>query len=205
MDAHATAQGSPIATVNPYTGERVREFPPLSTEDVARAIDAAHSGYPAWRARSTADRGALVQRAGRLMRERKEELAHLLTLEVGKLIDSSRAEVDLHGSHLSGALGAQDRRRDGDLVVLGSDDHVEVVVDELPSELEADAARGAGDDRQLPLAAHGGVGRGCRVVGHARRYPRPRVRFARPSARIRPCGSWSPAAYGPASRRTPSR
>ncbi|MFF7104942.1 NAD-dependent succinate-semialdehyde dehydrogenase [Streptomyces nigra] len=95
MDAHATAQGSPIATVNPYTGERVREFPPLSTEDVARAIDAAHSGYPAWRARSTADRGALVQRAGRLMRERKEELAHLLTLEVGKLIDSSRAEVDL--------------------------------------------------------------------------------------------------------------
>jgi succinate-semialdehyde dehydrogenase/glutarate-semialdehyde dehydrogenase len=29
------------------------------------------------------------------MRERKEELAHLLTLEVGKLINSSRAEVDL--------------------------------------------------------------------------------------------------------------
>ncbi|MEW2451777.1 NAD-dependent succinate-semialdehyde dehydrogenase [Streptomyces parvulus] len=95
MDAHATAQGSPIATVNPYTGERVREFPELSAEDVGRAIDAAHSGFPDWRARSTADRGALVQRAGRLMRERKEELAHLLTLEVGKLIDSSRAEVDL--------------------------------------------------------------------------------------------------------------
>ncbi|MFD6037549.1 NAD-dependent succinate-semialdehyde dehydrogenase [Streptomyces griseoincarnatus] len=95
MDAHVTAQGSPIATVNPYTGERVREFPALSAEDVGRAIDAAHVGFPDWRARSTADRGALVQRAGRLMRERKEELAHLLTLEVGKLIDSSRAEVDL--------------------------------------------------------------------------------------------------------------
>ncbi|MFD5376223.1 NAD-dependent succinate-semialdehyde dehydrogenase [Streptomyces griseoincarnatus] len=95
MDAHVTAQGSPIATVNPYTGERVREFPALSAEDVGRAIDAAHAGFPDWRARSTADRGALVQRAGRLMRERKEELAHLLTLEVGKLIDSSRAEVDL--------------------------------------------------------------------------------------------------------------
>ncbi|MGA5146520.1 NAD-dependent succinate-semialdehyde dehydrogenase [Streptomyces griseoincarnatus] len=95
MDAHVTAQGSPIATVNPYTGERVREFPELSAEDVGRAIDAAHAAFPDWRARSTADRGALVQRAGRLMRERKEELAHLLTLEVGKLIDSSRAEVDL--------------------------------------------------------------------------------------------------------------
>ncbi len=95
MDAHVTAQGSPIATVNPYTGERVREFPALSAEDVGRAIDVAHAGFPDWRARSTADRGALVQRAGRLMRERKEELAHLLTLEVGKLIDSSRAEVDL--------------------------------------------------------------------------------------------------------------
>ncbi|MGW0189048.1 NAD-dependent succinate-semialdehyde dehydrogenase [Streptomyces sp. NPDC003362] len=95
MDAHATAQGSSIATVNPYTGERVREFPALSAEDVGRAIDAAHRSFPNWRARSTADRGALVQRAGRLMRERKEVLAHLLTLEVGKLINSSRAEVDL--------------------------------------------------------------------------------------------------------------
>ncbi|WP_078946549.1 NAD-dependent succinate-semialdehyde dehydrogenase [Streptomyces sp. NRRL B-3648] len=95
MDAHATGQGSPIATVNPYTGERVREFPALSAEDVERAIDAAHWSFPDWRARSTADRGALVQRAGRLMRERKEELAQLLTLEVGKLINSSRAEVDL--------------------------------------------------------------------------------------------------------------
>jgi succinate-semialdehyde dehydrogenase/glutarate-semialdehyde dehydrogenase len=95
MDAHVTAQGSPIASVNPYTGERVREFPPLSAEDVGRAIDAAHCGFPNWRARSTAERGAIVQRAGWLMRERKEELARLLTLEVGKLINSSRAEVDL--------------------------------------------------------------------------------------------------------------
>ncbi len=45
MDAHVTAQGSPIATVNPYTGERVREFPALSAEDVGRAIDAAHAGF----------------------------------------------------------------------------------------------------------------------------------------------------------------
>ncbi|KOX02481.1 succinate-semialdehyde dehydrogenase [Streptomyces sp. NRRL B-3648] len=67
----------------------------MSAEDVERAIDAAHWSFPDWRARSTADRGALVQRAGRLMRERKEELAQLLTLEVGKLINSSRAEVDL--------------------------------------------------------------------------------------------------------------
>ncbi|MFJ5557141.1 aldehyde dehydrogenase family protein [Streptomyces sp. NPDC093250] len=58
MDAHVTAQSSPIATVNPYTGERVREFPALSAEDVGRAIDAAHRGFPNWRAQSTADRAA---------------------------------------------------------------------------------------------------------------------------------------------------
>ncbi|MFF9391311.1 NAD-dependent succinate-semialdehyde dehydrogenase [Streptomyces griseoluteus] len=95
MNAHATAQKSPIATVNPYTGERVREFPALSAEEVGNAIDAAHRSFQDWRTRSRADRGAVVQRAGRLMRERKEELAGLLTLEVGKLINSSRAEVDL--------------------------------------------------------------------------------------------------------------
>src|SRR3954451_2102716 len=37
MDADAIAQGSPIATVNPYTGERVREFPALSAEHVERS------------------------------------------------------------------------------------------------------------------------------------------------------------------------
>lgn len=95
MDANVTVKGSPIATVNPYTGERVREFPALSAEEVERAIDKAHRSFLDWRTRSTADRGALVQRAGRLMRERKEDLARLLTLEVGKLINSSRAEVDL--------------------------------------------------------------------------------------------------------------
>jgi succinate-semialdehyde dehydrogenase/glutarate-semialdehyde dehydrogenase len=56
MDAHVTGQGSPIATVNPYNGERVREFPALSAEDVGRAIDVAHCSFPNWRARSTADR-----------------------------------------------------------------------------------------------------------------------------------------------------
>ncbi|MES4887816.1 NAD-dependent succinate-semialdehyde dehydrogenase [Streptomyces sp. NPDC096012] len=95
MNADVTTQGRPIATVNPYTGERVREFPAMSPQDVEGAIDAAHRSFPDWRARPTADRGAVVQRAGRLMRERKEELARLLTLEVGKLINSSRAEVDL--------------------------------------------------------------------------------------------------------------
>lgn len=52
MDAHVTAQGSPIATVDP-----VREFPALSAEEVERAIDGAHRAFPDWRARSTADRG----------------------------------------------------------------------------------------------------------------------------------------------------
>jgi succinate-semialdehyde dehydrogenase/glutarate-semialdehyde dehydrogenase len=90
-----STQGSAIATVNPYTNERVREFPVLSQEEVGRAVDAAHRAFPRWRARSAAERAAFVRRAGQLMSERKEELADLLTLEVGKLIDSSRAEVDL--------------------------------------------------------------------------------------------------------------
>jgi succinate-semialdehyde dehydrogenase/glutarate-semialdehyde dehydrogenase len=92
---------SPIATVNPYTNETVREFPVMSEEEIERATDTAHQRFLNWREMSAGERAAIVRRAGELMLERKEELARLLTLEVGKLIKSSLMEVDLAASILA--------------------------------------------------------------------------------------------------------
>jgi succinate-semialdehyde dehydrogenase/glutarate-semialdehyde dehydrogenase len=95
MSQSGTISRSSIATVNPYTNEVVREFQPMSEEAVDKAVDAAHEAFLSWRATPMAERAAVVGQAARLMRERSEELAQLVTLEMGKLIRHSRTEVDL--------------------------------------------------------------------------------------------------------------
>ncbi|MFH8467067.1 NAD-dependent succinate-semialdehyde dehydrogenase [Streptomyces sp. NPDC017991] len=91
---------SSFATVNPYTGETLKEFPVIEGGQVDAALDTADQAFHAWRGRPIAERAAVVGRAGELMKERKEELAQLITLEMGKLISEARGEVDLAASIL---------------------------------------------------------------------------------------------------------
>jgi succinate-semialdehyde dehydrogenase/glutarate-semialdehyde dehydrogenase len=83
------------ATTNPYTGETLREFPSLDSAAVDRAVEAAHEAFGRWRRRPIEERAAIARRAGELMAERKDRLAHLVTLEMGKLIGESEQEVDV--------------------------------------------------------------------------------------------------------------
>jgi succinate-semialdehyde dehydrogenase / glutarate-semialdehyde dehydrogenase len=91
----ATAAHGTIATVNPYSNEVVREFPAMSVEQVDHAVRAAHEAFGGWASRPVAERAAIVRRAAEVLRERGEEIARTITLEMGKLIRHSRAEVDL--------------------------------------------------------------------------------------------------------------
>ncbi|RSS40579.1 NAD-dependent succinate-semialdehyde dehydrogenase [Streptomyces sp. WAC08241] len=92
---------SPFATVSPYTGETLAEFPVIEGEEVDSLLETAGHAFEAWRRRPIADRAAVLGRAAGLMRERKEPLARLLTEEMGKLIAEARGEVDLAASILS--------------------------------------------------------------------------------------------------------
>ena len=78
---------------NPATGELVDEIPNAADEQVRVAIDRVHRGYAAWRARPVADRAAIVLRAAELFAERADELAAIMTLEMGKRINEGRGEV----------------------------------------------------------------------------------------------------------------
>ncbi|WP_433087396.1 NAD-dependent succinate-semialdehyde dehydrogenase [Dactylosporangium sp. CA-052675] len=95
MSTSAAVRHSPIATVNPYNNQLVREFPPMSREAVDNAAQNAYHAFQSWRRVGVDERATLVGRAARLLRERGEELAQLVTLEMGKLIEHSRAEMDL--------------------------------------------------------------------------------------------------------------
>lgn len=90
----------PFATVNPYTGETLCEFPFLTTEEALAGGERAHEAFGTWRRRPVEDRAAIMRRAAELMLERRDELARLVTLEMGKLIRESGLEVELAASIL---------------------------------------------------------------------------------------------------------
>ncbi len=82
-----------IASVNPYTGRQLRRFAAFSWVKTARILGQAHRAAAQWRATSFAERAAIVRRAGALLRERQEALAHLMALEMGKPLRDGRAEA----------------------------------------------------------------------------------------------------------------
>lgn len=97
MDSHSVKveHRSPIATVNPANGELVREFNPMSDEQVDHAVFDANQAFELWRERPLSERVAVLARAADLMLERVDELSGLVTLEMGKLRNEARGEVHL--------------------------------------------------------------------------------------------------------------
>lgn len=82
-------------TVNPYTNETVKTFQELTENEVAAKISEAHAAYLEWRKTDFATRRNVMKKAASILREKKAEFAHLITLEMGKLIAESEGEVEL--------------------------------------------------------------------------------------------------------------
>jgi succinate-semialdehyde dehydrogenase / glutarate-semialdehyde dehydrogenase len=78
---------------NPATGELVEEIANATDEEVRAAIERVHRGYSSWRRRPVAERAKIVSRAAEIFAERSDELAAIMTLEMGKRINEGRGEV----------------------------------------------------------------------------------------------------------------
>ncbi|UVW30060.1 NAD-dependent succinate-semialdehyde dehydrogenase [Massilia sp. H6] len=88
-------------SINPYNGETLGSFEELDAKQLESTVQAAQRCFEQdWRARSFGERAAVVKRAAALMRERSDELAKLITLEMGKLIAQSAGEVALSAAIL---------------------------------------------------------------------------------------------------------
>lgn len=83
------------AVTNPATGELVEEYPTATDEQIGEAADAVSAGYRSWAARPVAERAEIVARAARLFAERTDELAAIITLEMGKRIKEAKGELAL--------------------------------------------------------------------------------------------------------------
>jgi succinate-semialdehyde dehydrogenase / glutarate-semialdehyde dehydrogenase len=85
---------SAVVTVNPATGERLAEYPVLSDADVDAALDRAAAAQTGWAALPCAERAEVLRRAAGILRAEVEDLALLVTREMGKPLAESRAEVE---------------------------------------------------------------------------------------------------------------
>lgn len=83
-------------SVNPFTNELLRTFPDHSDDQIEAIIAASYSAFQAdWSRRSVAERSAVIKRAAYLLQERRDDLAKLATLEMGKLYKEAQGEVAL--------------------------------------------------------------------------------------------------------------
>lgn len=79
---------------DPSTGNILGEVPHVSEEDLDEALEAAAIGFAIWKRTSAVERAGVLRRTASLMRERREYLAFLIAIELGKPIAEARMEVE---------------------------------------------------------------------------------------------------------------
>ena len=85
---------SDYAVVNPATGETVARYDQFTDAQVEGALARAQAAFEAWRDRPVGERAAIVRRAAELHRERRKELAAIITREMGKPFGAAVGEAD---------------------------------------------------------------------------------------------------------------
>ncbi|MDN4480183.1 NAD-dependent succinate-semialdehyde dehydrogenase [Demequina muriae] len=87
------SDGSTLDVHDPATGDVIRTVASATAADGHDALDAACDAFPSWAATPARERAEILRRAFDLLTARSEDFALLMTLEMGKPLAESRAEV----------------------------------------------------------------------------------------------------------------
>jgi succinate-semialdehyde dehydrogenase / glutarate-semialdehyde dehydrogenase len=83
----------PIATINPATGETLKTFEPLSDAQIDRKLQIAAETFSKYRKSPFGERAQLMQRAAKILEDKKEKFARMMTTEMGKTFRSAVEEA----------------------------------------------------------------------------------------------------------------
>ncbi|MCK9220021.1 MAG: NAD-dependent succinate-semialdehyde dehydrogenase [Bacteroidales bacterium] len=83
-----------MKSINPTNGEIIREYQEHTYTDVRLIIENAYQAWSDWKERSFESRSALIKKTAQALRDGKEQYARLMTLEMGKLLRESMAEIE---------------------------------------------------------------------------------------------------------------
>ena len=82
-----------IATVNPATGETVKTYDEMSQADVERCLAAAAAAHAGYRLTSADDRAGWMRQAAGILDGEQDQIAAMMTTEMGKTLAAARQEV----------------------------------------------------------------------------------------------------------------
>ena len=114
-----SASRATLAVEDPSTGEALCEVADATPEDGLEALAAADAAQEAWAAHPPRERGEILRRAYETLVRRADDLALLMTLEMGKAVAESRAEI-LYAADFLRWFGEEAVRIDGSWTVAPS-------------------------------------------------------------------------------------
>lgn len=114
-------QQQTFAVINPATGDIVADAPLCGAAETERAINAAQTALPAWRALTAKDRANLLRRLFQLMIDNQQDLARILTAEQGKPLAEAEAEITYSASFIEW-FAEEAKRNYGDVIPTPSSD-----------------------------------------------------------------------------------
>jgi succinate-semialdehyde dehydrogenase / glutarate-semialdehyde dehydrogenase len=82
-----------LQSINPATGAFIAEYVVMPAAEVESRIQQAHRAFLQWREVGVAQRSPYLERAAEILERRRDELARLISLEMGKLLAEAEAEV----------------------------------------------------------------------------------------------------------------
>ena len=119
--------GASFPVTDPATGITLTEVPNMGADETRRAIEAAEAAWPAWRAKTAKERGAILRRWFDLQLLHQEELAQLMTAEQGKPLAEARGEV-VYGASFVEWFAEEAKRVYGDTIPAHANDRRIVVI-----------------------------------------------------------------------------
>lgn len=111
----ASASGKTFEVTNPATGEVIATLPDMDRTDTARAIESAYVAQKAWARKTGKERAAILRKLYDLMVANADDLATILTMEMGKPFSEARGEI-LYGASYVEWFGEEAKRVYGDTI-----------------------------------------------------------------------------------------
>ncbi|WP_188206666.1 aldehyde dehydrogenase family protein [Alkalibacillus aidingensis] len=105
----AATKGKYVPVTNPANGEKLVDVPLSSHADVDKAVEVAKKAQKEWALVPAPQRAEMLYQVGYLMKERKEHLSRLLTMENGKVLEEARGEVQ-EGIDMAFYMAGEGRR-----------------------------------------------------------------------------------------------
>ncbi|MGD9206566.1 MAG: aldehyde dehydrogenase family protein, partial [Desulfobacterales bacterium] len=83
-----------LTSINPTTGDPLKKYEEIAPDEVAHRLEQAHQAFQAWQLTRFAKRASLMKVASRVLTENQNAYARIMALEMGKPVQSGRAEIE---------------------------------------------------------------------------------------------------------------